>query len=1004
MVVPVCGDSNALQGKYGTGVDVAGSGIFQYKHDGTIVAANEAIDNTGINLTDVEVDGSNRIAVGSTVALCRLLRDRGHVPAGYSILIVPAAWAGTAFLNYWATTGSRFALDGGGGLTNGFYTQVNGAMASHAQNRLWFFDWNHGANDGGQTQAQYQNNMIATWGEIRSTISGASNTAIIAPGIPHNRVDPALGAQTNLDGVIAAQRNIGSILSNAAYVDCEDITAIDSSNSHIHYPAAAHRGGTNNAPGNVGEVVTNPISERKYAALLRLGVITTVGTNGVWRQVKIGGGGYVTGIDKSTDETTIVCRNDTYGAHVWNSAVGVWEELITSGSMPSAFTSLAPDGTAGVFEIRVAPSQPSRLYMMTNGSTYRSDNRGRTWVDVNMSYDVAGSELARGVTRFMGQKMAVDPINPDVVYLGTPSSGVYFTTNAGRTWTQISTGTIPACSTTFGGVNPGHPGICFDPTSGSTNGRTNTIYIPVYGSGVYRSTNAGSTWASISSPLPKVRHAKVDQSGNYWAAGLNSDDSQSQLYKYSGSWSAQLSPATYADAVDSMVIDSANANRVIIFGSKGEPTLSTNGGTSFGSAIPFTRTSSAIPWLAYTDERYMAMGDVIFVGSNEIWIAHGIGVAKCTFSGSPSSIVWDYITKGIENLTANDVVCPPSPNGKLFTAAWDRAIHIITDPETYPSFHYPDNQFRMAWNCDYATSDPNFVAHCSAWGSVTDSKFGFYTANAGSTWAAFPTTPGSTGTIPLQSGGQWTIIGGAIACASPTNIIIVPAGNNMPWYTKDGGTTWTEIVISGVPTSGETGFGWAYYNNFRCVCADRVNPNTFYLYNYLTGTNVNTAKLYRSTNSGDSWTAIGDNIPNASSFASIKAVPGNAGHLFFNGGGAGGANPGDTRLMRSIDSGATWAEISGYTIREPHALGFGKAAPGQSYPSIAFAGWLNGVYGVWRSDDNCISWSSMGTFPAGWLNRFISLEGSKEVYGTWYGAVGGLSYLYRTEAMQYTKL
>jgi hypothetical protein len=732
--------------------------------------------------------------------------------------------------------------------------------------------------------------------------------------------------------------------------------------------------------------------------LVNLRVTSSNRPQTTWAQVKIGGGGYVTGIDKSTDETTIVCRNDTYGGHVWNSSTSSWDELITYSSMPAG---ALPDGTAGVFELRVAPSNSNRLYMMTNGSTYRSDNRGVTWVDVNMSYDTAGSELARGVTRFMGQKMAVDPINPDVVYLGTPTGGVYVTFNAGASWSQISTGSIPACSTTFGGVNPGHPGMCFDATSGSTGGKTNTIYIPVYGSGVYRSTNAGSTWASISSPLPKVRHAKVDQSGNYWAAGLNSDDSQSNLYKYSGSWSAQLSPATYGDAVDSLVIDPANASRVIIFGQKGEPSLSTNGGTSFGSAIPYTTASTAIPWLAYTSQTYMSMGDVIFVGSNEIWMANGIGVAKCTFSATPSSIVWNFdTTKGIENLTSNDVVVPPSPNNKLFCGAWDRAIHIVTDPTTYPSFHYPDNNFRMAWNTDWATSDPNFIALLSSFGDVTFSKFGWKSTDGGSTWAAFPTSPGSTGTIPLQSGGQWSINGGAIACASPTNIVAVPAGNNMPWYTKDGGTTWTEIVISGVPTSGETGFGWAYYNNFRCVCADRVTPNTFYLYNYLTGTNANTGKVYRSTNSGDTWSVIGDNVPNPSSFGSIKAVPGFAGHLFFNGGGAGGANPGNTRLMRSTDSGATWAEIPGYTIREPHALGFGAASPGQSYPSVAFAGWLDGVYGVWRSNDNCVTWRNMGTYPLGWLNRFISLDGSKEVYGTWYGAVVGLSYVYRTEAMQ----
>lgn len=270
MVVILAGDSNGHYGKYAdeSGIDLAGDGIFQFKRDGTTAVANEFIDNAGASSN---VDSTGHGTVGSTVALCRLLRDRGKVPSGYSILIVPQAWGGTPFAGYWATTGNRYALDGGGGHTPGFFEHVADALATHADNRVWFYDWNHGANDAGQTQAQYQNNMIATWGEIRSTVTnGGAWAPIIAPGVPPNRYNPDLG-NSNLAGVLAAQRNIGNILSNAAYVDCEDLTTIDSSSSYIHYPAAAHRGGTNNAPGNTGEVVTNPISERKYTALLNLG-------------------------------------------------------------------------------------------------------------------------------------------------------------------------------------------------------------------------------------------------------------------------------------------------------------------------------------------------------------------------------------------------------------------------------------------------------------------------------------------------------------------------------------------------------------------------------------------------------------------------------------------------------------------------------------------------------------------------------------------------------------
>ena len=146
---------------------------------------------------------------------------------------------------------------------------------------------------------------------------------------------------------------------------------------------------------------------------------------------------------------------------------------------------------------------------------FRTDDQGLTWVNTSRDYGTAASAYANDRARFMGQKMAVDPANPDVVYVGTPGNGVWRSFDAGGTWEQIDTGNIPICVTTFGGVLPGHPGICFDPTSGNRDGRTNVIYVPVYGEGVYLSKDAGATWARTASGPTTVRHAKVGPDGVY---------------------------------------------------------------------------------------------------------------------------------------------------------------------------------------------------------------------------------------------------------------------------------------------------------------------------------------------------------------------------------------------------------------------------------------------------------------------------------------------------------
>jgi hypothetical protein len=197
-----------------------------------------------------------------------------------------------------------------------------------------------------------------------------------------------------------------------------------------------------------------------------------------------------------------------------------------------------------------------------------------------------------------------------------------------------------------------------------------------------------------------------------------------------------------------------------------------------------------------------------------------------------------------------------------------------------------------------------------------------------------------------------------------------------------------QILIPGVPTTGATGWGWAYYLRRHIVAADRVTVETFYLYNYLTG-------LYRSTDGGASWTLAhrGQIAPFSGYNAKLYSVPGQAGHLFFTSGPQG--SPGDKHpvanpFMRSTDGGSRWTAVS--KVREVRAFGFGKALA--SYPAIFIAGWVNGIYGIWQSDDNAQSWIQIGDFPVGNLDNVTAVEGDMNVYGTVYVGFAGSGYAY----------
>src|SRR5262249_26051206 len=155
------------------------------------------------------------------------------------------------------------------------------------------------------------------------------------------------------------------------------------------------------------------------------------------------------------------------------------------------------------------------------------------------------------------------------------------------------------------------------------------------------------------------------------------------------------------------------------------------------------------------------------------------------------------------------------------------------------------------------------------------------------------------------------------------------------------------------------------------------------------------AGLFRSTNGGGTWVLAhaGEIAPFSGFNAKLRAVPGHAGHLFFTSGQQGNEddpNPAQNPLMRSTDGGVRWAAVP--NVLEVYAFGFGKELQGSRYPTIFIAGWVRGVYGIWRSDDEAQSWTQIGEFPLGSLDAVKAVEGDKNVYGTVYIGFNGSGY------------
>lgn len=94
----------------------------------------------------------------------------------------------------------------------------------------------------------------------------------------------------------------------------------------------------------------------------------------------------------------------------------------------------------GCVALATCPSNNNRVYFINSNRIFRSDNNGSTWT-VNLATAAAGFSNNPVLT-----DIYVNPLDASVVYVtnsnGTNGQKVYYSTDAGATWTNIS-GTLP---------------------------------------------------------------------------------------------------------------------------------------------------------------------------------------------------------------------------------------------------------------------------------------------------------------------------------------------------------------------------------------------------------------------------------------------------------------------------------------------------------------------------------------------------------------------------------
>ena len=165
-----------------------------------------------------------------------------------------------------------------------------------------------------------------------------------------------------------------------------------------------------------------------------------------------------------------------------------WPGIYRSDDGTNTWTFLPIEGAVGVWVVHEDPFDPERLYVSADSGFYLSVDGGESWSDL-------GWNLPAGSPVGMKNNMAPDPHQQGHLLVGlrtfTGVALLYASSNSGASWQSI---TMPEELTPI-------EGIAFDPET------PGLVYLTTSGTGVYRSTDFGTTWARIDDrQQPQMEH------------------------------------------------------------------------------------------------------------------------------------------------------------------------------------------------------------------------------------------------------------------------------------------------------------------------------------------------------------------------------------------------------------------------------------------------------------------------------------------------------------------
>jgi len=668
----------------------------------------------------------------------------------------------------------------------------------------------------------------------------------------------------------------------------------------------------------------------------------------VWRNVVVGGGGFVTGIEFHPAVAGLVyLRTDMGGAYRWEPERSRWKPLTDALGRDEA-------DFMGVLSLALDPNDPERVYLMTGkytqswagtGALLRSDDRGETWSRWPLPIKVGGNEDGRGA----GERLVVDPNLGSRLVMGTTRDGLWESTNRGESFTQLS------------GFSPTNVNfVLFHAASGTAGMPTPRLFAGTASTtaSLWQSESGGATWSEVPGQPTGVMALHAVSAGNtvyitYANVAGPNDATTGDVYRYAvdtGMWT-KITPSTGMYGFSGISLDPASPEHLVVstldrWAPADEVYRSTDGGATWTPLLAgATWDHSIAPYAEDSNPHWLADVELDPHDPSRALFVTGYGVFGCRNIDTPASTC-AFESAGIEQTVPLQVVSPPE-GAPLLSAMGDidGFLHAELDVSPPQGRHVPLKGTTLS--IAFAEASPLSLVK-----TFNAAPYGALSTDGGATWKDFATFPAGT-----TGGGTRSI---AIS-ADATAIVWAPEDAALA-YSHDAGGTWV-AAQGGVPAG------------TRPV-ADRVDAAVFYAFDPIGGT------VFASTDRGATFEPAASGLPVVPDWAAtdgmIAAVPGHAGHLWLT------AREGG--LFRSTDAGATFQKVEAASAA--FRVGFGRAADGATYPAIYVWATVGGVTGIFRSIDEGQSFVRVNDdqHQYGWIHEVV---GDPRVFGRVYLATEG---------------